>query len=151
MQLKALLAQTAKTRALQHHPNEEGEIMMAEPLRSPAAKRPVHRVAPSSLNNKNKRKESPTSSDDTAADAVGSGKKAKATVTATNFLGLGAKKAKAALTARKMARAGLERTKKQNRVANTGSGVPLAQVMRLKYTKGFTQAVRIPCRLDDLA
>lgn len=76
--------------------------------------------------------------------------KAPVVVNASNFLGLGAKKAKEAKTARKMARVGLDSIQKQNRLANTGSGVPLAQVMRLKYTKGFTQAVRIPCRLDDL-
>lgn len=34
--------------------------------------------------------------------------------------------------------------------SNTGSGVPLQNVVRLKYVKGFTQAVRTPCRIDDL-
>lgn len=101
-------------------------------------------VVPSSLNSK--RKESPT-----AAIPKLPIKKQKAGMTATNFLGLGARKAKAALTDRKMARAGLERSKTANRVSNTGSGVQLAKVMRLKHVKGFTQAVRVPCRLEDLA
>lgn len=105
----------------------------------------IEPIAPSSLNTKNKRKESPTS----ATDIPTSLKKAKAT--ATNFLGLGAKKAKAAQTARKMARAGLDRSKTKNRLSNTGSGVRLSQAMRLKHVKGFTQAVRAPCRLDDFA
>ena len=67
-----------------------------------------------------------------------------------NFLDMGAKKAKAALTARKMARAGLDRGKTKLRLTHTGSQLPMSQVMRLKYTKGFTQAVRVPCRLEDL-
>ena len=69
-----------------------------------------------------------------------------------NFLDVGAQKAKAAMTARKMARAGLVvRSKSKLKVSHTGSQVPMEQVMRLKYTKGFTQAVRVPCRLGDLA
>lgn len=42
-------------------------------------------------------------------------------------------------------------TKKKTIVmSNTGSGVPLQNVIRLKYVKGFTQAVRTPCQLEDL-
>jgi len=74
-------------------------------------------------------------------------KKAKA----QNFLLAGAKKAKAARSARTAARVGFERTSKTSKLSNTGSGVPISQVVRLKYVKGFTQAVRTPCRLDDLA
>jgi hypothetical protein len=33
--------------------------------------------------------------------------------------------------------------------SNTGSGVPLDEVIRFKYQKGFTQAVRIPCMKND--
>jgi chromosome transmission fidelity protein 18 len=77
-------------------------------------------------------------------------KSLKAKATSSNFLGVGARKAKAALTARKMERAGLNRSN-TNKVSHTGSGIPQCQVMRLKYVKGFTQAVRVPCRLDDLA
>jgi chromosome transmission fidelity protein 18 len=47
--------------------------------------------------------------------------------------------------------AAVARAKQQVKISHTGSGVPMSQVMRLKYTKGFTQAVRVPCRLDDLA
>ena len=148
MQLKELLAQAAKTRAPKpNHALMEEDAVPASPPK--AAVRAIPTVAPDSLG---KRKESPTS---VIAKSPVSNKKQKATatssVTASNFLGWGAKKAKAALTARKMARAGLDLAKAKNRSSNTGSGVPLAHVMRLKHTKGFTQAVRVPCRLEDLA
>jgi hypothetical protein len=78
-------------------------------------------------------------------------KRPKASTTAQNFLGVGAKKAKEARSARTAARVGVERANKKNKTAHTGSGVPFPQVLRLKYVKGFTQAVRTPCRLDDLA
>jgi len=77
-------------------------------------------------------------------------KKSNADVTARNFLGIGAMKAKEARFARSAARVGFQRSKK-NKSSHTGSGVPLSQVIRLKYVKGFTEAVRTPCRLDDLA
>lgn len=66
-----------------------------------------------------------------------------------DFLKLGAKKAKEARTARNAARVGIKRTNK-NRKSHTGSGVPLPCVVRLKYVKGFTQAVRTPCKVEDL-
>jgi chromosome transmission fidelity protein 18 len=78
-------------------------------------------------------------------------KRPKASTTAQNFLGIGAKKAKEARSARTAARVGVECANKKNKTAHTGSGVPFPQVIRLKYVKGFTQAVRTPCRLDDLA
>ena len=68
-----------------------------------------------------------------------------------NFLIAGARKAKAARSARTAARVGFDRGSKKNKLSNTGSGVPISQVVRLKYVKGFTQAVRTPCRLEDLA
>lgn len=68
---------------------------------------------------------------------------------AQNFLAMGARKAKAAKSARTAARVGFQPSKKI-KLSNTGSGVPLPQVVRLKYVKGFTQAVRTPCRLKDL-
>lgn len=71
------------------------------------------------------------------------------TSTATNFLGIGASQAKAAKSARRAALVGLDRSKKV-KLAHTGSGLRLSQVVRLKYVKGFTQAVRTPCRLQDL-
>lgn len=73
-------------------------------------------------------------------------KKAKQT---QNFLIAGAKKAKAAQSARTAARVGFERARMK--FSNTGSGVPISQVIRLKYVKGFTQAVRTPFRLEDLS
>lgn len=72
-------------------------------------------------------------------------KKAKA----QNFLIAGAKQAKAARSARTAARVGVDNTK-TNKLSNTGSGVPISKVVRLKYVKGFTQAVRTPCRMADL-
>lgn len=68
-----------------------------------------------------------------------------------SFLGLGAKRAKEAKSARRAKSVGLVRSTKINKKSKTGSGVPFQQVMRLKYVKGFTQAVRNPCRLEDLA
>lgn len=76
-------------------------------------------------------------------------KRPKASMTAQNFLVSGAKKAKEARFARNAARVGVQRSQK-NKAAHTGSGVPFPQVIRLKYVKGFTQAVRTPCRLEDL-
>jgi chromosome transmission fidelity protein 18 len=45
---------------------------------------------------------------------------------------------------------GFDVSRKSKR-SHTDSGKLLSQVVRLKYVKGFTQAVRTPCRLDDLA
>ena len=68
-----------------------------------------------------------------------------------NFLLAGAKQAKAARSARTAARVGVRRSStKANQLSNTGSGVPISKVVRLKYVKGFTQAVRTPCRMIDL-
>ena len=67
----------------------------------------------------------------------------------TNFLGLGAMKARAARTARNAANVGFDRTKKE-KLSNTGSNIPLNKVIRFKYQKGFTQAVRTPCLIEDL-
>lgn len=69
---------------------------------------------------------------------------------ASNFLMLGAKQAKAARSARSALRAGIDRSSKRQKASHSGSGVPLTQVVRLKYVKGFTQAVRTPCYPEDL-
>lgn len=69
--------------------------------------------------------------------------------TAQNFLQLGARKAKESKSARNAARVGFLRSQKV-KLSHTGSGVPLSQVVRLKYVKGFTEAVRTPCTLKDL-
>jgi hypothetical protein len=69
---------------------------------------------------------------------------------ASNFLRLGAKQAKAARSARSALRAGIDRSSKRQKLSHSGSGVPLNQVIRLKYVKGFTQAVRTPCFPEDL-
>jgi hypothetical protein len=78
---------------------------------------------------------------------------AKRKAPSTNFLIAGAKQAKAARSARNAARVGCfaSSSTKLKKLSNTGSGVPLTQVVRLKYVKGFTQAVSTPCRLEDLA
>jgi chromosome transmission fidelity protein 18 len=70
--------------------------------------------------------------------------------TTQNFLGIGAAKAKAARSARKAADVGFDRSKSRKKLSNSGSGRPIDQVLRYKYQKGFTQAVRLPCSKDDL-
>jgi hypothetical protein len=68
---------------------------------------------------------------------------------AQNFLLVGAKKAKEMRSARSAARVGIVHSKKA-KVSHTGSQVPMTHVIRLKFVKGFTQAVRAPCKIDDL-
>lgn len=77
--------------------------------------------------------------------------KAKRTPAATskNFLGIGAAKAKKAKTARKAALVGFDRSKRM-KLSHSGSGRPLNEVVKFKYQKGFTQAVRVPCQMEDL-
>ncbi|KAL3911883.1 MAG: hypothetical protein SGARI_001427 [Bacillariaceae sp.] len=72
--------------------------------------------------------------------------------TAVNFLGVAAKKGKSAKFARRAAALGLGGPSSSSKVklAHTGSGFQLDQVVRMKYVKGFTQAVRTSCRLQDL-
>lgn len=66
-----------------------------------------------------------------------------------NFLQVGARKAKASKAKQLANRVGARRHSGP-RLSNTGSQVPMDQVIRLRYVKGFTQAVRTPCRLKDL-
>ena len=66
----------------------------------------------------------------------------------SNFLGIGAAKAKAARNARKAAL--VSGSKNKVKLSNVGTGVPLDQVIRFKYQKGFTQAVRLPCVKGDI-
>ncbi|CAJ1930262.1 unnamed protein product [Cylindrotheca closterium] len=88
--------------------------------------------------------------DDLAASApVPKRTKTSPTPTNTkNFLGVGAKRARQMKSARKAAAVGLG--SKKNKMAHTGSGLQLNQVIRLRYVKGFTQAVRTPCRREDI-
>mmetsp|Transcript_24900 Transcript_24900/g.34806 ORF Transcript_24900/g.34806 Transcript_24900/m.34806 type:complete len:140 (-) Transcript_24900:917-1336(-) len=72
------------------------------------------------------------------------------TIVASNFLGIGAAKAKAARTARKAAMVGFDRSSKKAKLSNSGSGVPFNQVIRFRYQKGFTQAVRTPVVSKDI-
>ena len=69
---------------------------------------------------------------------------------AASFLGMGAAKVKASRTAR---RAGLfatpSRSDLKNAVTYSGSGAKMNQVIIFRYQKGFTQAVRVPSRMDD--
>jgi len=75
----------------------------------------------------------------------------KRTSSNMNFLGLGAAKAKAARTARRAALVGFDRsTSKKQKLSHSGSQQMLTKVIRFKYQKGFTQAVRIPCKMEDL-
>jgi len=71
------------------------------------------------------------------------------TSAAKNFLGFRAAKAKEAKSARRAATVGFDRSKTM-KLSNTGSGVEISKVIRFKYQKGFTQAVRAPCQMDDL-
>eukprot|EP00934_Nitzschia_sp_Nitz4_P004302 Nitzschia sp. Nitz4//scaffold4_size323378//176158//179022//NITZ4_000667-RA/size323378-snap-gene-0.458-mRNA-1//-1//CDS//3329553420//4292//frame0 len=66
-----------------------------------------------------------------------------------NFLGQGAKRAREAKAARRAAAVGLDRSKKQ-KTTHTGSGLLLPQAIRLRFVKGFTNAIRTPCRVEDL-
>jgi len=66
-----------------------------------------------------------------------------------NFLGIGASRARAARSARKAAQVGFDRSKNKKKFSNTGSGVPLDEVIKFRFQKGFTQAVRLPCSKDD--
>jgi chromosome transmission fidelity protein 18 len=83
----------------------------------------------------------------TADSSVPTAKRSKPT--AQNFLLVGAKRAKELKSARNAARVGFARSEGE-KLSHTGSGVPLARVLRLKYVKGFTEAVRKPCTLQDL-
>jgi chromosome transmission fidelity protein 18 len=67
-----------------------------------------------------------------------------------NFLGIGAQKAKASRNARKKALVGFNNRIRAEKLTHTGSGIPLTQVVRFKYQKGFTQAVRTVCQMEDL-
>ena len=83
----------------------------------------------------------------TRAEAFG---KRTPAATAKNFLGIGAAKAKKAKTARKAALVGFSKSNKRAKLSHSGSGRPLNEVIKFKYQKGFTQAVRIPCQMEDL-
>jgi len=67
-----------------------------------------------------------------------------------NFLGRHATHAKAARKARSAARVGIEKGPKKQKLAHSGSGALLENVLRYKYQKGFTQAVRVPLKIEDL-
>ena len=70
--------------------------------------------------------------------------------TVKNFLGVNANRAKASRKARAAAMVGFEKPVKKQKESHTGSGVPLSQILRFKYQKGFSQAVRVPCKIEDL-
>ena len=69
-----------------------------------------------------------------------------------SFLSIGAAKSKALKNKRKAASCiGFnDKKKKMTKLSYSGSGVPLNSVIKFKYQKGFTQAVRVPCRIEDL-
>jgi hypothetical protein len=60
-----------------------------------------------------------------------------------NFLGALAAKTKAVKYSKTIS------IEKSVPLSNTGSGVPLDSVVKFKYQKGFTQAVRMPCSRKD--
>lgn len=95
------------------------------------------------------KREKPWSASGTCNVEVIPSKRHKTTDVKQNFLAIGAKKAKAARYARNAARVGAQ-TLRQEKLSHTGSGKLLSEVVRLKFVKGFTQAVKIPCRMDDL-
>ncbi|KAG7363892.1 replication factor C large subunit [Nitzschia inconspicua] len=69
-------------------------------------------------------------------------------LTADNFLGVAARQDREAKSARR--RVAISGVSAKRKLSHTGSGLLLNQVVRMKYVKGFTQAVRTPCRLQDL-
>lgn len=77
-------------------------------------------------------------------------RKKKSEASNNNFLLAQAERAKAVKTARKRARAGIEGPVKKKQTSFTGSNVPMKHVMRLRYVRGFTQAVRVPCKQEDI-
>ncbi len=63
---------------------------------------------------------------------------------------MGAAKAKASRAARRaaMVKSSGNLTIKRGD-SNTGSGVPMKHCIRFRYQKGFTQAVRVPCNINE--
>ena len=132
-------------------PNTMKELIMAwasqEKIRatSRASSSPTKALSSTKTNSK-----SPSSAEKRLAGQARAppAKKSK-TTGSKNFLAAGAKRAKENRAARAAARVGTlgQRTTK---LSHTGSQLPLSQVVRLKFVKGFTQAVRTPCRIEDL-
>jgi hypothetical protein len=77
-------------------------------------------------------------------------KKLKTGALSKNFLGIVAQQSKNSRHARKKALVGFNPKLREDKLTHTGSGMPLSQVIRFKYQKGFTQAVKTPCRMQDL-
>jgi len=99
-----------------------------------------------------KMKEFPTNDNNTSAIKSSKSANNKPKVE-KSFLSIGAAKSKALLNKRKASSCtGYTKNKKKSltKLSYSGSGVPLNQVIKFKYQKGFTQAVRIPCRIEDL-
>eukprot|EP00559_Dactyliosolen_fragilissimus_P008349 CAMPEP_0184862020 /NCGR_PEP_ID=MMETSP0580-20130426/6565_1 /TAXON_ID=1118495 /ORGANISM="Dactyliosolen fragilissimus" /LENGTH=1163 /DNA_ID=CAMNT_0027359721 /DNA_START=24 /DNA_END=3515 /DNA_ORIENTATION=- len=80
-----------------------------------------------------------------------------------DFLGVGAAKARAAKAARRKSALNNAKHKigypkrtchvferKDLKLSNSGTGAKIDQIIKFKFQKGFTQAVRIPCRGKDL-
>lgn len=135
--LKELLAHGATVAALRERELEAKEAQDAGEKVALKKDRPKE-VSPSKLT-----KSSTTPSKSLLKPKTGNNSAAK------NFLGKRAAKAKEAKSAKRAARVGFDRSKK-TKFSNTGSGVELSKVIRFKYQKGFSQAVRAPCPLEDL-
>lgn len=95
----------------------------------------------------NEKQEAPDYGDSFAAPPL---KKLKIEDVPKNFLGMAAQKVKASRNARKKALVGFNNRVRAEKLTHTGSGVPLTHVIRFKYQKGFTQAVRTVCQMEDL-
>lgn len=136
--MKELLAQRSAYVKLRESNKENSATSLEEVPAVPVAK---------AVESQPKNTETPESMKRPSESPSSSGKRRK-TVTAQNFLGIQARKSKQMRSARTAARVGM--TKKRKKESHTGSQALLSEVVRLKYVKGFTQAVRAPCKLSDL-
>lgn len=147
--LKGLLAHGANLQEMREREQEAKKGMNAVQNASPdkvqegkkssvsaSSKRPASSISTSQGENSVER-------DDLSPKCVKKG------AAAINFLNIGAIRARAARNARKVAQAGFGRAKKI-KLCHSGSGRPLSEVVRFKYQKGFTQAVRVPCQIHEL-
>ena len=144
VQMKELLA-----RALVHHKLKKRCLHSSTPTTNGKLRAKTRSIASSETKTIATSKKRESSDDVGATRSRRPPKRAKDNSAVVDFLGIGARQAKEARSARNAARVGVQRAHK-NRKSHTGSGIQLSQVIRLKYVKGFTQAVRKPCRIEDL-
>lgn len=121
------------------------EIIRDRELNSRTSETPKMTLVPEQASIEKQRK-----ADEGDLSAAPPSKKLKSEPALKNFLGIGAQKAKASRNARKKALVGFNNRVRAEKLTHTGSGIPLALVVRFKYQKGFTQAVRTVCQMEDL-